>query len=73
MKVRDDWQFRGLIHQTTGQGVFDRLDAGAVTLYVGFDPTASSLHLGSLIPLLNMRRLQIAGNAPIALAGGARA
>ncbi len=70
MKVRDDWQFRGLIHQTTDEGVFDRLDAGSVTLYVGFDPTASSLHLGSLIPLLNMRRLQIAGNAPIALAGG---
>jgi tyrosyl-tRNA synthetase len=70
MKVRDDWKFRGLIHQTTDEGVFDRLDAGSVTLYVGFDPTASSLHLGSLIPLLNMRRLQIAGNAPIALAGG---
>ena len=70
MKVRDDWQFRGLIHQTTDEGVFDRLDAGSVTLYVGFDPTASSLHLGSLIPLLNMRRLQMAGNAPIALAGG---
>jgi tyrosyl-tRNA synthetase len=70
MKVRDDWQFRGLIHQTTDQAVFDRLDAGSVTLYVGFDPTASSLHLGSLIPLLNMRRLQIAGNTPIALAGG---
>jgi tyrosyl-tRNA synthetase len=70
MKVRDDWQFRGLIHQTTDEGVFDRLDAGSVTLYVGFDPTASSLHLGSLIPLLNMRRLQIAGNTPIALAGG---
>jgi tyrosyl-tRNA synthetase len=70
MKVRDDWQFRGLIHQTTDQAIFDRLDAGSVTLYVGFDPTASSLHLGSLIPLLNMRRLQMAGNAPIALAGG---
>ena len=70
MKVRDDWQFRGLIHQTTDPGVFDRLDVGSVTLYVGFDPTASSLHLGSLIPLLNMRRLQIAGNTPIALAGG---
>ncbi len=70
MKVRDDWEFRGLIHQTTDEGVFDRLDAGSVTLYVGFDPTASSLHLGSLIPLLNMRRLQMAGNRPIALAGG---
>jgi tyrosyl-tRNA synthetase len=70
MKVRDDWQFRGLIHQTTDEAIFDRLDAGSVTLYVGFDPTASSLHLGSLIPLINMRRLQIAGNCPIALAGG---
>src|ERR1700685_2112201 len=70
MKVRDDWEFRGLIHQTTDEGVFERLDAGSVTLYVGFDPTASSLHLGSLIPLLNMRRLQMAGNRPIALAGG---
>jgi tyrosyl-tRNA synthetase len=71
MKVRDDWQFRGLFHQTTNETIFDRLDAGSVTLYVGFDPTASSLHLGSLIPLLNMRRLQLAGNTPIALAGGA--
>jgi tyrosyl-tRNA synthetase len=70
MKVRDDWEFRGLIHQTTDEGVFERLDAGSVTFYVGFDPTASSLHLGSLIPLLNMRRLQNAGNRPIALAGG---
>jgi tyrosyl-tRNA synthetase len=70
MKVRDDWQFRGLIHQTTDEAIFDRLNAGSVTLYVGFDPTASSLHLGSLIPLINMRRLQIAGNCPIALAGG---
>jgi tyrosyl-tRNA synthetase len=70
MKLRDDWHFRGLIHQTTDEAIFDRLDAGSVTLYVGFDPTASSLHLGSLIPLLNMRRLQIAGNRPIALAGG---
>jgi tyrosyl-tRNA synthetase len=70
MNVHDDWRFRGLIHQTTDDEVFDRLSAGAVTVYVGFDPTASSLHLGHLFPLCNLRRLQMAGNAPIALAGG---
>ncbi|HVA53760.1 MAG TPA: tyrosine--tRNA ligase [Acidimicrobiales bacterium] len=70
MKVLDDWRFRGLIHQTTDDDVFDRLSAGSVTLYAGFDPTAPSLHLGHLFPLCNLRRLQIAGNAPIALAGG---
>jgi len=70
MNVLDDWQFRGLIHQTTDDEVFDRLSAGSVTLYIGFDPTAPSLHLGHLFPLCNLRRLQLAGNAPIALAGG---
>ncbi|HEV3268079.1 MAG TPA: tyrosine--tRNA ligase [Acidimicrobiales bacterium] len=70
MNVLDDWQFRGLIHQTTDDEIFDRLSAGSVTLYIGFDPTAPSLHLGHLFPLCNLRRLQLAGNAPIALAGG---
>ena len=70
MKLHEDWLFRGLIHQTTDEGVFDRLDAGGVTAYIGFDPTASSLHLGHLLPLCNLRRLQIGGNSPIALAGG---
>ena len=70
MNVLDDWHFRGLIHQTTDDEVFDRLNAGSVSVYVGFDPTASSLHLGHLFPLCNLRRLQMAGNAPIALAGG---
>ena len=46
------------------------INAGTVTAYVGFDPTAPSLHLGSLLPLCNLRRLQLAGNCPIALAGG---
>jgi tyrosyl-tRNA synthetase len=70
MNVKDDWRFRGLIHLTTDDEVFDRLSAGTVTVYAGFDPTASSLHLGHLFPLCNLRRLQIAGNTPIALAGG---
>jgi tyrosyl-tRNA synthetase len=70
MKLRDDWQFRGLVHQVTDDGVLERLSQGGVTAYIGFDPTASSLHLGSLLPICNLRRLQMAGNRPIALAGG---
>jgi tyrosyl-tRNA synthetase len=70
MNVKDDWRFRGLIHLATDDEIFDRLSAGTVTVYAGFDPTASSLHLGHLFPLCNLRRLQLAGNAPIALAGG---
>ncbi|MHB8380210.1 MAG: tyrosine--tRNA ligase [Acidimicrobiales bacterium] len=70
MQVLADWRFRGLIHQTTDDEVFGRLSGGSVTVYVGFDPTAPSLHFGHLFPLCNLRRLQLAGNAPIALAGG---
>jgi tyrosyl-tRNA synthetase len=70
MKLHEDWRFRGLIHQVTDEAIFASLDAGTVTAYVGFDPTSSSLHLGHLLPLCNLRRLQLAGNAPIALAGG---
>ena len=70
MNVHDDWQFRGLIHQVTDDEVFARLGRGSVVVYVGFDPSGPSLHLGSLLPLCNLRRLQLAGNAPIALAGG---
>jgi tyrosyl-tRNA synthetase len=70
MKLRDDWHFRGLVHQVTDVGVLDRLSSGAVTAYIGFDPTATSLHLGSLLQICNLRRLQLAGNRPIALAGG---
>jgi tyrosyl-tRNA synthetase len=70
MKLHEDWLFRGLIHQTTDDGIFERLDAGGVVAYIGFDPTAPSLHLGHLLPLCNLRRLQLGGNTPIALAGG---
>jgi tyrosyl-tRNA synthetase len=70
MKLREDWEFRGLVHQATDDGVLERLSAGGVTAYIGFDPTAPSLHLGSLLQICNLRRLQIAGNQPIALAGG---
>jgi len=70
MQLRDDWEFRGLVHQSTDETLLDRLSAGGVTAYIGFDPTAASLHLGSLLQLCNLRRLQLAGNRPIALAGG---
>ena len=70
MDLREDWQFRGLVHQVTDDAVLERLNVGGVTAYIGFDPTASSLHLGSLLQLCNLRRLQLAGNRPIALAGG---
>lgn len=67
----DDLQKRGLIAQMTGdQQLKDFLQAPR-TLYAGFDPTADSLHIGSLVPLLTLRRFQLAGHKPIALVGGA--
>jgi tyrosyl-tRNA synthetase len=73
MNLRDDFTYRGLVHQTTNPELLDTLSRGGVTAYVGFDPTASSLHLGHLLQLCNLRRLQLAGNRPIALAGGGTA
>jgi tyrosyl-tRNA synthetase len=68
----DDLQARGLVHDSTDLGELrERLDAGPVTVYSGFDPTAESLHIGNLMPLLLLRRFQEAGHRPIALAGGA--
>ncbi|MBW3639380.1 MAG: tyrosine--tRNA ligase [Actinobacteria bacterium] len=67
-----DLAWRGLLAQTTDIEALRRdLGAGPVTLYCGFDPTADSLHVGSLVPLLALRRFQLAGHRPIALAGGA--
>ncbi len=66
----EDLRFRGLIHQMTDPSLGDRLDAGGLTGYSGFDPTADSLHVGHLLQLCTLRRLQEAGHRPIALAGG---
>jgi tyrosyl-tRNA synthetase len=66
-----DLAFRGLIHQASDDALLAKLDAGALTAYIGFDPTSDSLHVGSLLQLCNLKRLQLAGNAPITLAGGA--
>jgi len=68
----DDLRARGLIFQLAGEDDLPRwLDGGVRTLYCGFDPTADSLHIGSLVPLLMLRRFQLAGHKPLALVGGA--
>ena len=66
-----DLQSRGLIAQTTGEGAFTEHLSERRVLYCGFDPTADSLHIGSLVPLLALRRFQLAGHKPVALVGGA--
>lgn len=72
MTILDDLQWRGLFADCTDLAALKhRLAEGPVTLYCGFDPTADSLHVGNLVPLLALRRFQLAGHHPIALAGGA--
>ncbi len=71
MSLLSDLRWRGLIHQTTDDGLDAWLEEKPRTLYVGFDPTADSLHVGSLLGLLVMRRFQKAGHKPIAVVGGA--
>lgn len=67
-----DLRARGLIAQMTGDGELENhLRSGTRTLYSGFDPTADSLHIGHLVPLLVLRRFQLAGHRPVALIGGA--
>jgi tyrosyl-tRNA synthetase len=65
-----DLEFRGLIHQMSDPDLRQRLDRDGLTAYWGFDPTADSLHVGHLLQLCNLRRLQYAGHRPIAVAGG---
>jgi tyrosyl-tRNA synthetase len=69
--VLDDLDARGLIvHSTDPDALRSALSAGPITFYVGFDPTAPSLHIGSLLQLLTARRLQLAGHRPLLLVGG---
>ncbi|HEY3943364.1 MAG TPA: tyrosine--tRNA ligase [Acidimicrobiales bacterium] len=65
-----DLAFRGLVHQVSEPGVVARLDAGGIVTYGGFDPTAPSLHVGHLVPISMLRRVQLSGNPPIVVAGG---
>ncbi len=71
MSILDDLQWRGMVADCTDvPGLSNRLAASPITLYCGFDPTADSLHVGNLVPLLALRRFQLFGHHPIALAGG---
>lgn len=69
--VWDEIQWRGLVHISTDEvALKSMLDGPPITYYCGFDPTAPSLHLGNLVQLLLMRRLQLAGHNPLGLVGG---
>lgn len=71
-ELLEDLEWRGLVAQTTDRDeLVKALDNGPITLYIGFDPTAASLHIGSLAVLLVLKRFQLAGHRPIALVGGA--
>jgi tyrosyl-tRNA synthetase len=72
MNIVAELQWRGLIADCTGVAeLTKRVSAGPITVYCGFDPSADSLHAGSLVPLLALRRFQLFGHHPIPLAGGA--
>ena len=69
--VWDELVWRGLVHVSTDQEALRALLAGdPITYYCGFDPTAPSLHLGNLVQLLTLRRIQLAGHKPLGLVGG---
>jgi tyrosyl-tRNA synthetase len=68
-EVLDELQWRGLVYQHT-DGVPQALAAGPISAYIGFDPTGSSLHIGSLVPIMVLVHLQRGGHRPVALVGG---
>ncbi len=71
MTVYDELVARGLVAQVTDEPEIKKLvDNGEAIFYIGFDPTADSLHVGHFMALCLMKRLQMAGNKPIALLGG---
>ena len=72
MNILEELQWRGLVHQCSDEaGLRELLSNGSVTLYCGFDPTADSLHVGNLLPMLQLMRFAAAGHRPLALIGGA--
>ena len=71
MNLIEDLRWRGLLAQSTDEAALLEALKKPTTLYVGFDPTAPSLHVGNLVVLLVLRRFQLAGHNPIALVGGA--
>jgi tyrosyl-tRNA synthetase len=71
VSILDELQWRGLVADCTDTAELTKRLAAPTALYCGFDPTADSLHVGNLVPLLALRRFQLCGHHPIALAGGA--
>jgi tyrosyl-tRNA synthetase len=71
MNLIEDLRWRGLLAQSTDEAALTESLKKPLTLYVGFDPTAPSLHVGNLVVLLVLRRFQLAGHNPLALVGGA--
>jgi len=71
VSILDELNWRGLIADCTDTAELTKRLAASTTLYAGFDPTADSLHVGNLVPLLGLRRFQLFGHHPIAVAGGA--
>jgi tyrosyl-tRNA synthetase len=71
VSILEELQWRGLIADCTDTAELTKKLSAPITLYSGFDPTADSLHVGSLVPLLTLRRFQLLGHHPIAVAGGA--
>ncbi|MFM2081890.1 MAG: hypothetical protein RL380_581 [Verrucomicrobiota bacterium] len=71
MSILDELKWRGLVADCTDTAELTKKLAAPTTLYCGFDPTADSLHVGNLVPLLALRRFQLLGHHPIAVAGGA--
>jgi len=69
VNVFDEFEWRGMVYDAT-PGLRELLGQEKVTTYIGFDPTAASLHVGSLLPILGLARLQRLGHSPIAIAGG---
>src|ERR1043166_3207221 len=71
MNILEELERRGLIADCTDRTDLEKRTTTPLTLYAGFDPTADSLHVGNLVPLLGLRRFQLGGHHPIAVAGGA--
>ena len=69
MNVFDEFKWRGLVYDAT-EGMREAFETEKITAYIGFDPSASSLHCGSLLPIMGLVRLQKFGHTPIAVAGG---
>lgn len=69
MNLIDEYRWRGMLHDAT-EGADEALQAAPRSAYIGFDPTASSLHVGSLMPIMGLVHLQRAGHTPVALVGG---